>query len=257
MKMPDLKTRTAAGLLMGVVIAGMLLSGCATGGGGGSASGAKVVATKEQPFVNALGMKFVPVPGTKILMCTTETTVAQYQAAGMGYMAPKFAQGSTHPAVNVSQKDAKAWCAWLTKTEGRRYRLPTILEWGAAVGSGTYPWGKNWPPPNNFENFCGQEFKTPEAIAFAKSLGAQAGEWRVIGGFQDRHVFTAPVGSYPPNNLGINDLSGNVSEWCGDRAVLRGGSWLNLDRVNLQSSCLRGYAADSRNVYNGFRCVLE
>ena len=236
----------------------MWLSGCAAGGGG-SSTGAKVTATKEQPFVNSLGMKFVPVPGTKILMCTTETTVAQYQAAGMGYQAPKFAQGPTHPAVNVSESSAKAWCQWLSKKEGKQYRLPTDAEWSAAVGPGTYPWGEGWPPPNNFGTYCGQEFKTPEAIAFVKSNGWQARQLGVIGGFRDRHVFTAPVGSYPPNGLGIYDLSGNAWEWCSDRAVLRGGSWLNGERVDLQSSVRLPFSPVDRygSIGLGFRCVLE
>ena len=257
MKLPDMKMRTAASLLIGTAIAGMWFSGCATGRGVGG-SGLKSAATKEQPFVNSLGMKFVPVPGTKILMCTTETTVAQYQAAGIGYHAPAFPQGPSHPAVNVSPNDAKAWCEWLSKKEGKRYRLPTDAEWSAAVGGGTYPWGEGWPPPNNFGNYCGQEFKTAEAIAYAKSYGMQAGQWGVIGGFRDRHVFTAPVGSYAPNGLGIYDLSGNAWEWCEDKAVLRGGSFINGRRDALQSSFRDyDYAPAGRYDYLGFRCVLE
>ena len=94
-------------------------------------------ACKEAPFVNSLGMKFVPVPGTNVLFCTTETTVAQYQAAGLGYQAPAFPQGSNHPAVNVSWNEAKAWCAWLSQREGKKYRLATDAEWSLAVGPGT------------------------------------------------------------------------------------------------------------------------
>ena len=206
-------------------------------------------------------MKFVPVPGTKILMCTTETTVGQYRAAGLGYQAPQFNQGSDHPAVNVSWNDAKAWCAWLSEKEGRNYRLPTDAEWSAAVGGSTYPWGNSWPPPNNAGNYAGQELR-----------GCTAGEreilfkgFSIIGGFSDRHKFTAPVGSYAANGYGLHDLGGNVWEWCedwhpkyrGKFRELRGSSWYSYGSDRLASS-FRDYcfAPGARDDFYGFRCVV-
>ncbi|MCB1210200.1 MAG: SUMF1/EgtB/PvdO family nonheme iron enzyme, partial [Verrucomicrobiales bacterium] len=214
---------------------------------------------------------FVPVPGTKILMCTTETTVAQYQAAGMEYQPPRFPQGSDHPAVNVSWNDAKAWCAWLSRKEGRKYRLPTDAEWSAAVGTNTYPWGNHWPPPKNSGNYMGQEHKGSVAsVDYFRSIMNQSGFWSVIGGFRDQHVFTAPVGSYPANACGLYDLGGNLEEWCedwfpdyqGKFRVRRDFSWGpagvgNVGSANFESSN-RGFGTpDLRSGYCGFRCVAE
>ena len=232
---------------------------------------------------NSLGMKMVPVPGTKILMATTEVTVDQYKAAGLGYEAPNFAQSGNHPAVNVSWNDAKKYCAWLSKKEGKKYRLPTDREWSCAVGIGgmesaggspeskngkiadVFPWGRG-KPSGRAGNYMGQEWrKDPaRAKAFFTSLGENNFRLSLLPDYDDGVLFTTPVGSYAPNNLGIYDLGGSVWEWCEDKyspmkafRVLRGGSWCDDDRGALLSSSRGGYGPEVRRVHLGFRVVCE
>lgn len=233
------------------ITCGLLIVSCSTSSPGG---GSLPPATKDAPFVNSLGMKFVPVPGTNILMCTTETTVSQYQAAGLGYKAPPFNQSSDHPAVNVNWNEAKAWCAWISRKEGRKYRLPTSAEWSAAVGATTYAWGNQWPPPNDCENLAGQELRgcTPgERALIAHSANGQLSdtEYLLIGGFRDHHKFTSPVGSYSSNALGIHDLGGNANEWCEDKAqdyrLIRGNYWCGTPVSRGQGGDLRRWFAAS------------
>jgi hypothetical protein len=122
-------------------------------------------ATKEAPFVNSLGMKFVPVPivsgptaGQKVLFSVWDTRVQDYAAyAGAkkvddawtrqnrdGLNAERVPVGRelNHPVVGVSWEDAQGFCQWLTEKEiaegklskGLKYRLPTDEEWSWAVG---------------------------------------------------------------------------------------------------------------------------
>jgi serine/threonine protein kinase len=128
-------------------------------------------ATKESPFTNSLGMKFVPVPvnagpskGQRILFSIWETRSKDYAAfvtdsgydAGEDWKSYSYkdvpvgrgegerAEDSSHPVANVSHDDAVAFCAWLTKKDRAsgqigpqdEYRLPSDVEWSYAVGIG-------------------------------------------------------------------------------------------------------------------------
>ena len=199
-----------------------------------------VGATKDAPFINTLGMEFVPVPGTKVLFCRTETRVKDFEAyvKDTGYkqeggvfvmkvpkqedgtyklswemdkkaswQKPGFEQGRSHPVVGVNWNEAREFCAWLSKKEGVEYRLPTDDEWSAAVGLGKYPWGSAWPPPKDAGNYGDK--------TFLKSLPSKG--WSgPLKDYDDGAARTAPVASYAANRLGIFDLGGNVWQWCED-----------------------------------------
>ena len=214
-------------------------------------------ATKDSPFVNSLGMQFVPVPGTSVLFCVWETRGQDYEAFAKetqhAIEKPNFEQGPTHPAVNVSWDDAVAFCAWLSKKEGVTYRLPTDAEWSVAVGLGAetgntprekdgkltgYPWGAKYPPPKGAGNFN----PSLKVDTFAK---------------------TSPAGSFNRNSIGLFDLSGNVWEWCDDWfdksntfRVLRGGSWFYGSEISLRSAHRGVVHPTARCDFSGFRCVL-
>lgn len=247
-----------------------------------------IAASKDSPWENSLGMRFVPVPGTDVLFSVWETRVQDYAAyarvnsgVNADWSNPKFKDvpvtpGPEHPVVNVSWDDAQAFCKWLTVMErqngriaaGAHYRIPTDEEWSRAVGlpresgstpkargggvNGVYPWGNQWPPPRGSGNY---------SDATAKAKLALTG----IDGYQDGYPTTSPAGSFPANKYGLYDMGGNVWEWCedwydpttGKSRVLRGASWADRLPGILLSSCRNDYAPSLRSDDCGFRVVLE
>lgn len=255
---------------------------------------------KAHPLVNSLEMRFVPVPipgGKSVLVSVWKTRVrdfaafaddAKYDATkdmfsmtekGEGtrnranWKAPGFAQTDLHPVCGVNYADAVAFCAWLSKKEGRRYRLPTDREWSCAAGigekesaadgprgnhqkvPGIYPWGAQWPPPKGAGNFAGEE---------CRGLTNLPKNFTVIAGYRDEFVFTSPVGSFDANPLGLYDLGGNLWEWCEDwmdadkrHRVLRGGSWGDRAAASLLASFRKHDLPENRGFVYGFRVVLE
>jgi formylglycine-generating enzyme required for sulfatase activity len=256
--------------------------------------GTALGATADQPFVNSLGMKFVPVPiiggptgGRRVLFSVWDTRVQDYEAfvKETNYDWPKagFPQGPTHPAVFVSWDDAQLFCKWLTARdhaagllpEEWRYRLPSDHEWSCAVGIGAkedppalpsdksgkiddvFPWGSQWPPPKGAGNYAGEELR-PEIAA-----GRFTTIKEVITGYDDGFAYTSPVGSFPANRFGLFDMGGNVWQWCEDwhdkrqvDHVLRGASWAKYERNRLLSSHRYQYVAGARFNAFGFRCVV-
>ena len=174
--------------------------------------------------------------------------------------------------VNVDWNAAQASCLWLSKKDGKTYRLPTDREWSVAVGIGreekwtkdttpetvfkpvnVYPWGDRWPPPKGVGNFSDQSRKE-------KAPGSNTS---YLADFDDGYPTTAPVMSFDPNRFGIYDLGGNVWEWCEDlfsnekvTRALRGGSWYGDGRPVLASSYRLNNAPTFRRPNDGFRVVL-
>jgi formylglycine-generating enzyme required for sulfatase activity len=187
---------------------------------------------------------------------------------------PGFTQGAEHPVVCVSLEEAEAFCAWLSRKEGKTYRLPTDAEWSAAVGVGKYPWGSSDTPPEGSGNYAGTEW--------AETMPGKG--WPTAYARDDGHARTATVASFAESKNGFFDLGGNVWEWCSDRykasmneaealaaypvlknekaidgmpyRVLRGGSWRNYVSMALRSSSRNNVQPANRNDYNGFRVVV-
>ena len=112
------------------------------------------------------------------------------------------------PVINVSWYDADKYVKWLNDLLGKEYNyaLLAVDEWYLACNAGAKT---KW-------HFGDDEVELIDYAWYNKN--------------SDRK--THPVGEKKPNSLGLNDMHGNVWEWCEDwydedkdTKVLRGGSW--------------------------------
>jgi len=238
-----------------------------------------------KPWTNGIEMEFAPL-GPDLMVSIWETRFSDYtrfvsESVHAEPTSPGFPQEGDHPVVNVSRDDAIAFCAWLTRRErnderialSHEYRLPTDVEWSEMVGlpreggispgsrdarrRPVFPWGPEWPdenapPVGNFAD---------AAAALVPGIPLE----RTIPGYNDGFPHTAPVGSFPPNQFGLYDLSGNAQEWVLDDystnhpnplGVLRGGGWNTFHKHNLHSGSRNAAPPDRGDVMYGFRVVL-
>lgn len=184
------------------------------------------------------------------------------------------------PVVGVSWEQAEAFCAWRSRMfkqnvvtpEGvtiEDFRLPTEAEWeyAARVGDSNrrYPW-----------NDVGTE---GTEACFLGNFKPDDGDYT-----SDGFLVPAQVGSYSPNDFGLYDMAGNVSEWTSTAysasaykefddinpqlsynatesdaqtlrtKVIRGGSWKDIARF-IQSNIRTKELQEAKRSYIGFRCV--
>jgi formylglycine-generating enzyme required for sulfatase activity len=178
-----------------------------------------------------------------------------------------FEQTDEHPVVSVSWKDAVAFCKWLSKKEGKTYRLPTEAEWEYACRAGTTTRYYSGDDPETLAKVGNVADATYKA-EFPNEKGAIKAS--------DGYVFTAPVGKFKPNAFGLYDMHGNASQWCadwygaeyyaksptddptgpdfGDDRVLRGGSWYCAPSICRSAVRIR-LRRVFRDLYTGFRAA--
>ena len=198
-------------------------------------------------------------------MARFPVTNGQYEAFEAAHRAKRAALADErHPVIYVSSQQAEKFCQWLTQREGRKYRLPTEAEWEYAargLEGRVYPWGDELNE-GYYANFADSNTTFP---------------WRDTG-INDGFVETAPVGSYPrgASPFGIEDLSGNVFEWCldcfepyrgkdivnrrgtthGTQRIYRGGSWRSK-ATSLRASARHFNMPNYASSDVGFRLVCE
>jgi formylglycine-generating enzyme required for sulfatase activity len=181
---------------------------------------------------------------------------------GVGWRDPGFEQGNNHPVTCLLWQEMGAYLTWLNKRLGildrpDLYRFPSEAEWEFACRAGTEtPFGFGeaiLPSQANFD-------------------GATTGD---AGQRGEHRKGTTPVGSFPPNAMGLYDMHGNVFEWIEDAwhadyqgapadgsawiaggirrlPVLRGGSWRS-DARSLRSAHRICSDAMDRDNSIGFR----
>jgi len=138
--------------------------------------------------------------------------------------------------VLVSHADAEAFAAWLSAQTGRRWRLPSALEWEKAARGAQgrrFPWGAAWDP---------QKLNSHDAGPFD----------------------TLPVGSFPAgvSPYGLLDAAGQVFEWTATRAgtqrfLVKGGSWDDSGCGVCRPAAGHGRPLGLKHILIGFRLVVE
>lgn len=198
----------------------------------------------------------------------TEVTNAVWQAV-TGSLPSKYT-GSSRPVQDVSWNDCKSFIDKLNAHTGESFNFPTEAQWEFAARGGNMSKGyKYYSGSNNIS-----------VAVFDRDPYDYGGTAVSVTGYGPTYVKTKK-----PNELGIYDMSGNVSEWCldwygsyssddqidpqgpatGTYKVYRGGHWWNSGIYMTSrnycsaSSYYYYYYSYSKNYYGmqGLRLVME
>ncbi|MBL7782686.1 MAG: SUMF1/EgtB/PvdO family nonheme iron enzyme [Saprospiraceae bacterium] len=161
------------------------------------------------------------------------------------------------PVQNISHEAAERYCNWMTavynaSTERKKFkkvvfRLPTEAEWMLAAAGGiqnaAYPWGGYYV--RNSKGCYLVNMKVEEPCTGCTGKGGPDAD----GGF-----FPVAADSYFPNNYGLYNVSGNVSEMLQEAGKTKGGSWNDIHYYG-QIKTVGEYSTPGPAV--GFRVFME
>jgi formylglycine-generating enzyme required for sulfatase activity len=163
------------------------------------------------------------------------------------------ASSDQRPVERVSWLDAMEFCNRLSQRTGRHYTLPSEAQWEYACRAGTStPFAFGETISDELANYDGSE-------TYGNGLKGK------------NRKQTTPVGRFPANAWGLQDMHGNVREWCLDDwhgsyegAPVDGSAW--LDGAEGQSSkregggrLLRGgsWFGNPRNCRSAYRALNQ
>ena len=180
----------------------------------------------------------------------TPVTQALWQAV-MGDN-PSFFKNSNGPVENVNWFECQQFIEKLNSITGRNFSLPTEAQWEYSARGGRSKRNNKFSGSNNIEDVA----------------------WFIGNSDNSSHS----VKQKEPNELGLYDMSGNVSEWCNDwydegyykvspdnnpqgpeigfTKVVRGGSWHSFKGL-CRVSYRHEREPEKKRSYNGFRIVLQ
>ena len=123
-------------------------------------------------------------------ICKYEVTEALWTAV-MGSNPSRDKLGDNYPVEQVNWYDCQDFVEKLSELTGRHFRLPTEAEWEYAARGG----------------------KRSRGYRYSGSYALDEIGWHV----GNAHYYKREVGTKKPNELGLYDMTGNVSEWCQDK----------------------------------------
>jgi formylglycine-generating enzyme required for sulfatase activity len=149
-------------------------------------------------------------------------------------------KGDDLPVEQVSWFEAEEFCLRLSKSTGRRYRLPSEAEWEYACRAGmTTPFHFGETIDAQYANYRPEDWKISDTTTYPGVYGPGR-----LGTYRQK---TTPVKEFPPNRFGLYDMHGNVWEWCEDHwhgdyegAPIDGKSWIDKTAETEASRVLRG-----------------